>query len=132
MGITHIDTADFYGPHVTNQIIKEALHPYLEDLRIVTKIGSVRDEEGNWIQNLSPDSLRKNVHDSLTNRGVDALDVVNLRVGGFDSPQLGSILAEMQQEGLIKHLGISTVNAEQVAEAQSIARIVSVLPDLPR
>ncbi len=132
IGITHIDTADFYGPHVTNHLIKEALHPYPADVRIVTKIGSVRDDQGNWVQNLSRDSLRQNVHDNLTNLGVDSLDVVNLRVGGFESPTPGSIaepftvLAEMQQEGLVKHLGVSTVSADQIAEAQSIAPIVTV------
>jgi pyridoxine 4-dehydrogenase len=132
LGITHIDTADYYGPHVTNQIIREALHPYPEDVRIVTKIGSVRDEEGNWVPNLTRESLRQSVHDNLTNLGIDALDVVNLRVGGFESPTPGSIaepftvLAELKQEGLVKHLGISTVTAEQVAEAQAIAPIVTV------
>jgi pyridoxine 4-dehydrogenase len=132
LGITHIDTSDFYGPHVTNQLIKEALHPYPEQLRIVTKVGARRDAEGNWPRALSPDELRQAVHDNLNNLGLNALDVVNLRVGGLDAPEPGSIaepfrvLAEMQREGLIKHLGVSTVNAEQVAEAQSIAPIVCV------
>ena len=132
LGITHIDTSDFYGPHITNQIIKEALHPYPEKLRIVTKVGARRDAEGNWLQALAPDQLRQAIHDNLANLGVNALDVVNLRVGGFDAPTPGSIaepflvLAEMQQEGLIQHLGVSTVSAEQVAEAQSIAPIVCV------
>jgi aryl-alcohol dehydrogenase-like predicted oxidoreductase len=132
LGITHIDTADFYGPHVTNQIIKEALHPYPDDLRIVTKVGSVRDADGNWLPARAPGQLRAQVHYNLRNLGLEVLDVVNLRVGGFDSPEPGSIaepftaLAQLQQEGLIKHLGISTVNAEQVAEAQSIAPIVCV------
>jgi pyridoxine 4-dehydrogenase len=132
LGITHIDTSDFYGPHVTNQIIKEALHPYPDDLHIVTKVGSLRDAEGNWPKALAPEQLRQAVYDNLENLGLEALDVVNLRVGGFDSPEPGSIaepftvLAELQQEGLIKHLGVSTVSAEQVAEAQSIAPIVSV------
>ena len=132
LGITHIDTSDFYGPHVTNQIIKEALHPYPDDLHIVTKVGSLRDAEGGWPQALAPSQLRQAVYDNLKNLGLDALDVVNLRVGGFDSPTPGSIaepftvLAQLQQEGLIKHLGLSTVNAEQVAEAQSIAPIVCV------
>jgi pyridoxine 4-dehydrogenase len=132
LGITHIDTSDFYGPHITNQLIKEALHPYPEQLRIVTKVGALRDAEGNWPQALAPNQLRQAIHDNLANLGVDALDVVNLRVGGFDAPTPGSIaepfsvLAEMQQEGLIKHLGVSTVTAEQVAEAQSIAPVVCV------
>ncbi|MBO0794648.1 MAG: aldo/keto reductase family oxidoreductase [Ktedonobacteraceae bacterium] len=132
LGITHIDTADFYGPHITNQIIKEALHPYPDELHIVTKIGALRDSKGNWPQALAPEQLRQAVYDNLRNLGLDVLDVVNLRVGGFDSPTPGSIaepftvLAQLQQEGLIKHLGLSTVNAEQIAEAQSIAPIVCV------
>ncbi len=132
LGITHIDTSDFYGPHVTNQIIKEALHPYPESLHIVTKVGSVRDAEGGWNQALAPEQLRQAVRDNLDNLGLGALEVVNLRVGGFDSPTPGSIaepftvLAQLQQEGLIKHLGLSTVTAEQIAEAQAIAPIVCV------
>src|SRR6267378_7469808 len=132
LGINHIDTSDFYGPHITNRLIKEALHPFPEELRIVTKVGARRDAKGNWPRALAPDQLRKAIHDNLTNLGLDALDVVNLRVGGLDAPEPGSIaepfsvLAEMQQEGLIKHLGVSTVNAEQVAEAQSIAPVVCV------
>jgi pyridoxine 4-dehydrogenase len=132
LGITHIDTADFYGPHVTNEIIREALHPYAPDLHIVTKVGSVRDAEGNWPQARSRDQLRQAVHDNLSHLGLDVLDVVNLRVGAVEGPTPGSIaepftaLAELQQEGLITHLGMSTVNAEQVAEAQSIAPIVTV------
>jgi aryl-alcohol dehydrogenase-like predicted oxidoreductase len=132
LGISHIDTSDFYGPHITNQLIKEALHPYPEQLRIVTKVGARRDTEGGWPHARSPEELRQAVHDNLTNLGVDALDVVNLRMGGFNSPTPGSIaeefsvLAELQKEGLIKHLGVSTVNAEQIAEAQSIAPIVCV------
>jgi aryl-alcohol dehydrogenase-like predicted oxidoreductase len=132
LGINHIDTSDFYGPHITNQLIKEALHPYPEQLRIVTKVGARRDAKGNWPRARSPDELRQAVHDNLANLGLDTLDVVNLRVGGFEAPEPGSIaepfsvLAEMQQEGLIKHLGVSTVTAEQVAEAQSIAPVVCV------
>lgn len=131
-GITHIDTSDFYGPHITNQLIKEALHPYPERLRIVTKVGALRDAEGGWPKALAPDQLRQAVQDNLTNLGVSALDVVNLRVGGFNAPEPGSIaepfqvLAAMQQEGLIKHLGVSTVSAEQIAEAQSFAPVVCV------
>jgi pyridoxine 4-dehydrogenase len=132
LGITHIDTSDFYGPHVTNQIIKEALHPYPDELRIVTKVGATRDAEGGWPHARSPEQLRQAVHENLTNLDLEVLDVVNLRVGGFDSPEPGAIgdmyavLAELQQQGLIKHLGVSTVSAEQVAEAQSIAPVVCV------
>jgi pyridoxine 4-dehydrogenase len=132
MGITHIDTADYYGPHVTNQIITEALHPYRDGLHIVTKVGALRDAEGGWPQARAPEQLRQAVHDNLDHLRLDVLDVVNLRVGGLDSPVAGSIaesftaLAQLRQEGLIKHLGISTVNAEQVAEAQSIAPVVCV------
>ncbi|WP_028924639.1 aldo/keto reductase family oxidoreductase [Pseudonocardia acaciae] len=132
LGITHIDTADFYGPHVTNQILKEALYPYPDGLRIVTKVGSARDAAGNWPPARAPEQLRAQVHDNLRNLGLDALDVVNLRVGGLDSPTPGSLaepfgaLAELQREGLIRHLGVSTVNAEQIAEAESIAPVVCV------
>ena len=132
LGINHIDTSDFYGPHITNQLIKEALHPYPDQLRIVTKVGARRDEKGNWPRALAPDELRQAVYDNLTNLGLATLDVVNLRVGGLDAPEPGSIaepfsvLAEMQQEGLIKYLGVSTVNAAQIAEAQSIAPVVCV------
>jgi pyridoxine 4-dehydrogenase len=107
-------------------------HPYPDELRIVTKVGALRDAEGGWPHARSPEQLRQAVHDNLTRLGLDALDVVNLRVGGFDSPEPGSLaepfeaLAQMRQEGLIRHLGVSTVSAEQVAEAQSIAPIVCV------
>ena len=132
LGINHIDTSDFYGPHITNQLIKAALHPYPTQLRIVTKVGARRDAEGNWPRALAPDELRQAVRDNLRNLGVDALDVVNLRVGGLEAPEPGSIaepftvLAQIQQEGLIKHLGVSNVSAEQVAQAQSIAPVVCV------
>ncbi|MGO9488345.1 MAG: aldo/keto reductase family oxidoreductase [Solirubrobacteraceae bacterium] len=132
MGITHIDTSDYYGPYITNEIIREALHPYPDELRIVTKVGALRNAEGGWPHARSPEQLRRAVHDNLGRLGLDALDVVNLRVGGLDSPEPGSIaepfgaLAQLQQEGLIKHLGVSTVSPEQVAEAQSIAPIVCV------
>lgn len=132
LGINHIDTSDYYGPHITNQIIRDALHPYPEDLRIVTKVGARRDAEGAWLQALAPAELRQAVLENLENLGVEALDVVNLRVGGLDSPTPGSLaepfaaLAKMQQEGLIRHLGVSTVTAEQIAEARSIAPIVCV------
>jgi len=132
LGITHIDTSDFYGPYITNELIREALHPYPDSLHIVTKVGALRDAEGGWPHAREPEQLRQAVRDNLTHLGLDALDVVNLRLGGLDSPEPGSVaepftaLAEMQQDGLIKHLGISTVSAEQVAEAQSIAPVVCV------
>ena len=132
LGINHIDTADFYGPHITNQIIKETLHPYPDDLHIATKVGSLRDAEGNWPQALAPEQLRAQVHDNLDHLGLDVLDLVYLRVGGFDSPTPGSIaepftvLAQLQQEGLIKHLGVSTVSVGQTAEAQFTAPVVAV------
>jgi pyridoxine 4-dehydrogenase len=132
LGITHIDTSDFYGPYVTNEIIREALYPYPQELRIVTKVGARRDADGGWPHARSPEELRQAVHENLDHLGLDALDVVNLRVGGFDSPEPGSLaeqftaLAELQQQGLIRHLGVSTVSAEQIAEAQSIAPVVCV------
>ena len=135
LGINHIDTSDYYGPHVTNQIIREALHPYTDDLHIVTKVGALRNAEGGWLPARTPQQLRGAVHDNLKNLGLDALDVVNLRLGGGrggHSPVPGSIaepftaLAELQEQGLIRHLGLSTVSAEQVAEAQSIAPVVCV------
>jgi len=132
LGINHIDTSDYYGPHVTNEIIREALAPYPADLHIVTKVGARRDDQGGWPQARSPQELRQQVHDNLERLGVDAIDVVNLRLGGMDAPEPGSLaepfgaLAELQQQGLIRHLGLSTVTAEQVAEAQSIAPVVCV------
>ncbi|GAA2061672.1 oxidoreductase [Leifsonia soli] len=131
-GITHIDTAEFYGPHVTNELIHEALAPYPDTLHIVTKVGAERDAEGNWPHARSPQQLRDQVHQNLRSLGVEALDVVNLRVGGFDRPEPGSLaeqfgaLADLQQEGLVRHLGLSTVSAEQLAEAQAIAPVVTV------
>ena len=132
LGINHIDTSDFYGPYVTNEIIREALAPYPDDLHIVTKVGARRDEQGGWPPARTPAELREQVHDNLRRLGLDVLDVVNLRMGGFEEPEPGSIaeqftaLAELQQQGLIRHLGLSTVNAEQLAEAQSIAPVVCV------
>ncbi|HTA55061.1 MAG TPA: aldo/keto reductase family oxidoreductase [Candidatus Acidoferrales bacterium] len=132
LGMTHIDTSDYYGPHITNQVIKEALYPYPDNLRIVTKVGARRDSTGGWPSALAPQELRQAIQDNLKNLGLEVLDVVNLRVGGFSSPEPSSIaepfsvLAQLQQEGLIKHLGVSTVLAEQVSEAQSIAPIVCV------
>jgi len=132
LGVTHIDTADFYGPYVTNEIIHEALAPYPDDVHIVTKVGSVRDDTGAWLHARTPAELRDQVHDNLRRLKLDALDVVNLRVGGFDSPEPGSIaeefgaLAELRTQGLIRHLGLSTVSADQLAEAQAIAPVVCV------
>jgi len=132
LGIRHIDTADFYGPHVTNELIREALAPYPPDLHIVTKVGARRDERGGWPHARTPAELRGQVHDNLRRLGVDALDVVNLRVGGVEAPEPGSIaeqfeaLARLRQQGLIRHLGLSTVTADQLAEARLIAPVVCV------
>ncbi|GAA5090619.1 aldo/keto reductase family oxidoreductase [Nocardia iowensis] len=131
-GITHIDTADAYGPRVTNQLIREALHPYPEPLHIVTKVGATRDQQGGWPPARRPEQLRRAVHGNLDALGLDVLDVVNLRLGNAAGPQSGSLaepfetLAELQQRGLIRHLGVSNATAEQVAEAQTIAPIVCV------
>lgn len=131
-GVNHIDTSDFYGPHVTNQIIRQALHPYPEGLVIVTKIGARRGEDKSWIPALSRREIISGVHDNLRNLGLDALDVVNLRVGGLATPIEGpiseplSILAELKKQGLIRHIGLSNVNAAQVAEAEKITEIVCV------
>ncbi len=132
LGITHIDTSDFYGPYVTNELIREALHPYPENLRIVTKVGARRDEQGGWPHARSPEELRQAVYDNLKRLGLETLDVVNLRVGGLSRAEPGSIaeqfgeLARLRDEGLIRHLGVSTVSREQIAEAQSIAPVVCV------
>ncbi|MGY1593006.1 aldo/keto reductase family oxidoreductase [Geodermatophilus sp. SYSU D00708] len=132
LGVDHIDTSDYYGPHVTNKIIREALHPYPDDLVIVTKVGARRTPEGGWPEALSPDELRSAVEDNLRNLGVDALDVVNLRMPGFAEPVERSLaepfeaLAKMQREGLVRHLGVSNVTTQQLAEAQSIAPVVCV------
>jgi aryl-alcohol dehydrogenase-like predicted oxidoreductase len=132
LGIRHIDTADFYGPFVTNEIIREALAPYPDDVHIVTKVGARRDERGGWPHARTPAELVQQVHDNLKRLGLETLDVVNLRVGGLDSPEPGSIaegfsaLAELREQGLIRHLGLSTVNQEQIAEAQAIAPVVCV------
>ena len=131
-GVNHIDTSDFYGPHVTNQIIKQALHPYPDGLVIVTKVGARRGEDKSWMHALSRQELIDGVHDNLRNLGVEALDVVNLRVGGIMGPAEGSIeepltvLAELKSQGLIRHLGLSNVSPEQLAEAQTITEIVCV------
>jgi aryl-alcohol dehydrogenase-like predicted oxidoreductase len=133
-GVNHIDTSDFYGPHVTNKLIREALHPYREDLTIVTKIGARRGDDASWIPATSPTELTAAVHDNLRNLGLDVLDVVNLRLmGGEDhGPSEGSIadrlevVAELQQQGLIRHIGLSNATAAQIAEAKGIAEIVCV------
>lgn len=132
-GVNHIDTSDFYGPHITNQLIREALHPYPDDLVIVTKVGAVRGNDGSWLPALEPEDIERGVHDNLRNLGVDALDVVNMRImGSVHAPAEGSIekqvvaLAELQQRGLLRHIGLSNVTAAQVAEAQGVAEIVCV------
>jgi pyridoxine 4-dehydrogenase len=131
-GVNHIDTSDFYGPHVTNQIIKQALHPYPDGLTIVTKLGARRAADKSWLPALSRQELIDGVHDNLKNLGLERLDVVNLRVGGFTEPMEASIaepmtvLAELQQQGLIRHLGLSNVTPKQLAEAQTIAEIVCI------
>ncbi|MDT0614889.1 aldo/keto reductase family oxidoreductase [Streptomyces lancefieldiae] len=132
LGITHIDTSDAYGPRVTNELIREALHPYTESLHIVTKVGATRDEQGGWPPARRPEDLRRQVHDNLTSLRLDVLDLVNLRLGNAEGPQPGSVaeafgaLVELQQQGLIRHLGVSNATEEQVTEAQSIAPIVCV------
>jgi len=132
-GVDHIDTSDFYGPHVTNQIIREALHPYPDKLLIVTKVGAVRGAEGSWLPAQSPQELERAVHDNLRNLGVDVLEIVNMRImGDVHAPSEGSIatqvaaLAEMQRQGLVRHIGLSNVTSAQVAEARGIAPIVCV------
>ncbi|MEV4522792.1 aldo/keto reductase family oxidoreductase [Micromonospora tulbaghiae] len=132
LGITHIDTSAAYGPFVTNRLIREALHPYPDSLHVVTKVGADRDEQGGWPTARDPESLRRQVRENLETLGVDALGLVNLRLGDATGPQPGSLaealdtLATLQQEGLIRHLGLSNVTPEQVAEARSIAPIVCV------
>lgn len=132
-GVNHIDTSDFYGPHVTNQIIREALHPYPDDLVIVTKVGGKRGPDGSWLPAQSPDELKRAVHDNLRNLGVEALDGVNLRLWGnrlnpSEEPvaERFTALAELQQQGLIRHLGVSNTTPKQVEEAGTIAPIVCV------
>ncbi|MBQ0980951.1 aldo/keto reductase family oxidoreductase [Micromonospora sp. M61] len=132
LGITHIDTSEAYGPHVTNQLIREALHPYPDSLHIVTKVGANRDQQGGWPPARDPESLRRSVHENLETLGLDVLDLVNLRLGDAVGPQPGSVaeafetLVGLQQQGLIRHLGLSNATPEQVAEAQAIAPIVCV------
>lgn len=131
-GVNHIDTSDYYGPYITNQLIREALSPYPDDLVIVTKVGARRGDDASWIPALAPVELETAVHDNLRNLAVDVLDVVNLRVGGFDAPREESIeaqfstLAELQRRGLIRHLGLSNVTSAQLAAARRIADVVCV------
>ncbi|MGO4675070.1 aldo/keto reductase family oxidoreductase [Bosea sp. 2YAB26] len=132
-GVDHIDTSDYYGPHVTNQLIREALSPYPDDLVIVTKIGARRGADGSWLPATSPDALWQAVHDNLRNLGLEALDVVNLRLwGDGHGPAEGSlaaeltVLAELQQQGLVRHIGLSNVTARQVGEGRGICEIVCV------
>lgn len=132
-GINHIDTSDFYGPHITNQLIREALHPYPGDLVIVTKIGARRGEDGSWLPAFSPEALTQAVHDNLRNLGLDRLDVVNLRLmfdehepieGSIEAPL--NVLAELQRQGLVRHIGLSNVTPTQIAEGRRICEIVCV------
>jgi aryl-alcohol dehydrogenase-like predicted oxidoreductase len=131
-GVNHIDTSDYYGPHVTNQLIKQALHPYPKGLVIATKLGARRGADKSWLHALSPRELTDGVHDNLKNLGRDTLDVVNLRMGGVTGPSNGSIeapltvLAELQRQGLIRHIGLSNVTAKQCAQGRTIAEIVCV------
>jgi aryl-alcohol dehydrogenase-like predicted oxidoreductase len=131
-GVNHIDTSDYYGPHVTNQIIRQALHPYPDGLVIVTKVGARRGADKSWLHALSREELIEAVHDNLRNLGLDKLDVVNLRVGGVMGPSEGSIeepftaLAELKRQGLIRHLGLSNVTPRQLAEARKISEVICV------
>ena len=131
-GVNHIDTSDFYGPHVTNQLIKQALYPYAKDLVIVTKVGARRGPDKSWLHALSRQELIDAVHDNLKNLGLDHLDVVNLRVGGIQEPGEESIeepltvLAELKREGLIRHIGVSNITPKQLAEARTIAQVACV------
>ncbi|HXA92245.1 MAG TPA: aldo/keto reductase family oxidoreductase [Steroidobacteraceae bacterium] len=132
-GVDHIDTSDYYGPHITNQIIREALHPYPQDLTIVTKVGAVRGSDGSWLPAQEPQDLVRAIEDNRRNLGVDVVDVVNLRLmGDVHGPKEGSLekpfsaLAELQRKGLIRHLGLSNVTSTQIAEARRIAAVVCV------
>ena len=131
-GVNHIDTSDFYGPHITNEIIKEALYPYPKDLVLVTKVGARRGDDGSWILDRSRENLVESIHDNLRNLGVEVLDIVNLRMGGFTAPEPGSIseplkvLIELKEQGLIRHIGLSTVTPDQFAEAQTLTEIVCI------
>lgn len=131
-GVTHVDTSDAYGPRVTNALIRQALHPYPASLLIATKVGATRDAQGGWPTARSPQDLRRQVHDNLDGLGVEQLDLVNLRMGDARGPQPGPVtealetLAELQQEGLVRHVGLSNVTAEQVAEARTVVPVVCV------
>ena len=132
-GVNHIDTSDFYGPHITNQLIREALHPYPDDLLIVTKVGAIRDDKGAWLPAMAAGDLRRGVEDNLRNLGLDQIEVVNLRItGNVHGPAEGSIareveaMAALQAQGLVRHIGLSNVTATQVDEALAIAPIVCV------
>ncbi|HVC72149.1 MAG TPA: oxidoreductase [Mycobacteriales bacterium] len=126
LGVRHIDTSDYYGPHLVNELIRDTLRPYPEDLVLVTKIGGRRDAAGRWLPALSPDEIRAGVHDNLTHLGVDRLDVVNLRVMTTGEPigEKLAVLAALREQGLIRHLGVSNADAAQLAEAQRIASVV--------
>jgi pyridoxine 4-dehydrogenase len=132
LGVNHIDTSDFYGPYVVNELIREALHPYPENLVLVTKVGARRDGEGAWLPASSPDELRRAVHDNLDRLGVDTIDLVNLRLAAQSGPEEGSLaerfeaLAALREEGLIRHLGVSNATLKQVEEAQAIAPVGQV------
>ena len=132
-GVNHIDTSDFYGPHITNQLIRKALHPYADDLCIVTKVSARRDEKGNWLPAMSPEELTQAVEDNLRNLGLDVLEIVNLRsMLGTHGPVEGSLeaplttLLELKERGLIRHIGLSNVTAKQVADAQKLTPVVCV------
>ncbi len=132
LGVNHIDTSDFYGPHTVNQLIREALHPYPEDLIIVTKVGARRTPDRAWLPALSPAEITSAIHDNLRNLGLESLDVVNLRVGGISGPlekslaEAFGVLAQLREQGLIRHLGLSNITSGQLREAQSIAPVVCV------
>jgi len=132
LGVNHIDTSDYYGPHLVNELIREALHPYPEDLVIVTKVGARRTADGGWPEALSPEELRRAVQDNLDHLGVDVLEVVNLRLPGFAAPTERSLaepfgaLIDLQQEGLVRHLGVSNVTPQQFAEARAMGPVVCV------
>jgi pyridoxine 4-dehydrogenase len=128
-GVTHLDTADFYGPYVVNEILREALHPYPDELRIVTKVGCRRGDDGSWNLDTSPEELVREVHENIERLGVEALDVVNLRMADDPAASLAEpfgVLAELREQGLVRHLGVSNVSAAQVEEARAIAPVVTV------
>src|SRR6201998_4126820 len=133
-GVNHIDTSDFYGPHITNQIIRQALHPYPDDLVIVTKVGARRDDKGAWLHARSRQEIIDAVHDNLRNLGLDAPHVVNLRMGEMSEPDPAdhpfeeplTALAELKQQGLVQHIGLSTVSAQQLKQARAITEIVCI------